>query len=85
VYRPDDKETSAMSVIHTFTSSSGSGLCAFTGDADGHRLPVRHGPWKHTGSVQPNRDLPHKLDRSTVETAIETHGFQMWRPRRPVD
>lgn len=74
-----------MSVIHTFTSSSGSGLCAFTGDADGHRLPVRHGPWKHTGSVQPNRDLPHKLDRSTVETAIETHGFQMWRPRRPVD
>lgn len=70
-----------MSVIHTFTSSNGSGLWAFAGDADGSRLPERHGPWKRMGTVQPNRDLPHKLDRSTVETAIETHGFQMWRQR----
>ncbi len=74
-----------MSVIHTFTSSNGSGLHAFTGDADGHRLPARHGPWKHMGKVLPNRDLPHKLDRSTVEAAIEAHGFQMWRPRRSAD
>jgi hypothetical protein len=71
-----------MPVIHTFTSTNGSGLSAFTGDSDGRQLPARHGPWKHMGSVQPNRDLPHKLDRSIVEAAIETHGFQMWRPRR---
>lgn len=74
-----------MSVIHTFASTNGSGLGAFTGDADGHRLPARHGPWKHTGSVPSHRDLPHKLDRSTVEAAIEAHGFQMWRPRRAAD
>lgn len=70
-----------MSVIHTFASTNGSGLHAFTADADGRRLPTRHGPWKHTSTVAPNRDLPHALDRSTVEAAIDVHGFQMWRPR----
>jgi len=74
-----------MSVIHTFTSTNGSGLGAFAGDADGSRLPERHGPWKHTSSVAAGRKLPHGLDRATVEAAIETQGFQLWRPRRAAD
>mgnify|MGYP001305607933 CR=1 FL=1 len=72
-----------MSVIHTFASTNGSGLHAFTDDADGGKLPARHGPWKHTGRVPAGRDLPYGLDRSTVETAIATHGFQMWRRQEP--
>ena len=74
-----------MSVIHTFASTNGSGLHAFTDDAEGRRLPVRHGPWKHTSRVPAGRDLPHGIDRGTVETAIESHGFQMWRPRKTED
>ncbi|MDK9697527.1 MAG: hypothetical protein OEL76_14170 [Siculibacillus sp.] len=71
-----------MSVIHTFSSTSGSGLCAFTDDAEGRKLPERHGPWKHTDRVPSSRDLPHGIDRGAVETAIELHGYQMWRPRK---
>lgn len=72
-----------MFVIHTFSSSNGSGLFAFTDEADGSRLPERHGPWKHVGVVSTTRSLPHGIDRKGVETAIEAHGFQMWRPRTP--
>lgn len=71
-----------MIVIHAFASTKGTGLRAFTGDADGHKLPERHGPWKHTGRILPNRELPFRADRSVVEAAIETQGFQMWRPGR---
>ena len=74
-----------MSVIHTFSSTNGSGLNAFAGDVDGLRLPARHGPWKHIGHVSAHRDLPHGLDRGTVEAAIETAGFQMWRLRKSED
>lgn len=71
-----------MSVIHTFSSTNGSGLHAFTGDAEGRKLPERHGPWKHTSRVPAGRDLPHGIDRNAVEVAIETHGFQMWRQQK---
>lgn len=71
-----------MYSIHTFTSSNGSGLSAFAGDADGTRLPERHGPWRRTGSTRYNQPLPHNIDRSMVESAIEEHGFQMWRAKR---
>ncbi len=74
-----------MSVIHTFSSTSGSGLQAFTDDPEGRCLPDRHGPWKHVGRVPAGRDLPHGLDRGTVETAIEARGFQMWRVRKSED
>lgn len=74
-----------MSVIHTFSSTNGSGLNAFTDDAEGRSLPPRHGPWKHIGRVGAGRDLPHGVDRGAVETAIEARGFQMWRVRKSED
>lgn len=70
-----------MSAIHNFTSAGSSGLNAFAGDAEGTRLPVRHGPWRHVGSVRRHQTLPHGIDRSLVESAIEEHGFQMWRAK----
>jgi hypothetical protein len=69
--------------IHTFSSTSGSGLFAFTDDAQGRNLPDRHGPWNHVGSTSTPRSLPHGVDRTVVEAAIEREGFQMWRPRKP--
>lgn len=72
-----------MSVIHTFSSTKGSGLFAFTEDAEGRNLPERHGPWKHVGMVSAKRSLPHGIDRNAVEAAIEKQGYQMWRPRPP--
>jgi hypothetical protein len=74
-----------MSVIHTFSSTNGSGLHACTDDPEGRSLPIRHGPWKHVGRVQAGRDLPHGLDRGTIEKAIEANGFQMWRIRKSED
>lgn len=71
-----------MFSIHTF--ANGSGLNAFAGDADGTRLPERHGPWRRIGSTRRNQALPHGIDRSMVESAIEEHGFQMWRAKAPV-
>jgi hypothetical protein len=76
------EELPSMSVIHTFSSSKGTELYAFTGDADGRLLPARHGPWMHVDSVPSNRTLPHGIDRKAVEAAIEAHGFQMWRLRK---
>lgn len=71
-----------MTTIHTFSSTGGSGLYAFTDDAKGDKLPDRHGPWKHVGSVTGARALPHGIDRKAVEAAIGKQGFQMWRPRK---
>lgn len=73
-----------MSAIHSFTSANGSGLCAFAGDAEGTRLPARHGPWRHVGSVRRHQSLPHGIDRSLVESAIEEHGFQMYRTKTTI-
>lgn len=73
-----------MTTIHTFSSTSGSGLFAFTDDAQGRNLPDRHGPWMHVGSVLARRSLPHGIDRKAVEAAIGREGFQMWRPRKPL-
>ncbi|MCE1236772.1 MAG: hypothetical protein LWW93_10490 [Hyphomicrobiales bacterium] len=72
-----------MTTIHIFSSTSGSGLFAFTAEAEGGNLPTRHGPWRHMARVPPNGALPHHIDREPVEDAIEKHGFQMWRPRVP--
>lgn len=72
-----------MTTIHIFSSTSGSGLFAFTGEAEGGNLPARHGPWRHMALVPPDGALPHHIERGPVETAIERHGFQMWRPRDP--
>ncbi len=74
-----------MTMIHTFSSTSGSGLFAFAGDAEGARLPARHGPWQHVGGVAAGEAMPHGIDRAAVETAIEAQGFQMWRRRETRD
>ena len=65
--------------LFIFKSETRSGLQAFSGDQSGNVLPKNHGPWTVTGVVGEGNALPHNISRSTIEEAIGTHGFQMWR------
>jgi hypothetical protein len=65
--------------FYIFKSEIRDRLCAFAGDPAGSRLPRNHGPWTATGIVGPNNAPPHNISRATVEQAIETEGFQLWR------
>jgi hypothetical protein len=71
-----------MNAIYTFASSSRQGLFAFAGDRTGTKLPERHGPWVRTGRVQPDEPPPHRLDRASIEDAIDQQGYQMWRIKK---
>ena len=68
-----------MAAIFTFESRVTPGVFAFAGDAVGSRLPPSHSPWAATGSFEADAPVPHRLDRETIETAIDGHGYQLWR------
>ncbi len=71
-----------MATIFKFSSSVTTGLFAFAGERSGARLPEKHGPWVSSGNVRPSEAVPHKLDRETIERAIDDHGYQLWRMRK---
>ena len=68
--------------FYIFKSETRKELQAFTSDPAGARLPKQHGPWTVTGIVGPTSAPPHNISRATVEKAIETAGFQMWRMKK---
>jgi hypothetical protein len=70
--------------IYVFKSETREGLRAFAGDPDVHQLPRQHGPWTATGVIGPDSIPPHKFSRATIEKAIDTDGFQLWRLRDKV-
>ncbi|KAB2855437.1 MAG: hypothetical protein F9K43_28300 [Bauldia sp.] len=72
-----------MATIYSFASSGRENLFAFAGDRSGTKLPERHGPWRPTGNIKGSEPLPHRLDRDTVEQAIDGPGFQLWRMKKP--
>jgi hypothetical protein len=82
--RPPERRQN-MPVIFKFASSATDGLFAFTGDRLGAKLPKKHGPWVSKGNVKPQQPIPHRLDRGTVESAIEERGYQMWRMKKRED
>jgi hypothetical protein len=71
-----------MAIIYKFASTGRENLFAFAGDRSGSKLPERHGPWRPTGNIKASEPLPHRLDRGTVERAIDDQGFQLWRMKR---
>src|SRR5882757_1836971 len=79
---PRFEKGSPMPVIYRFSSSVTTGLFAFAGDAEGSMLPEKHGPWETKGGIRPGEPIPHRLDRETVERAIDDHGFQLWRMKK---
>lgn len=70
--------------IYIFKSETTKDLHAFAGDAEGTRLPERHAPWRATGVVAAEAAPPHNLSRETIEEAIGTEGFQLWRLSKQV-
>ena len=66
-------------MIYMFESESREGLFAFAGDASGSQLPERHGPWRAAGDGKEPR--LSRVDRTTVEQAVQKDGFQLWRRR----
>ena len=71
--------------FYIFKSETRPGLCAFAADQRGSALPKNHGPWTATGIVGSASAPPHAISRDTIEKAIETHGFQMWRLAKKVE
>ena len=65
--------------IYIFKSETRKNLHAFAGGPDTSKLPERHGPWTVTGIIGPGNAPPHKISRTTIEKAIATEGFQLWR------
>ena len=71
--------------IYMFKSETTNALRAFAGDTAGTKLPKNHAPWTVIGVIAPDRMPPHKLSRKTIEAAIETEGYQLWRLSRNPD
>lgn len=65
--------------FYVFKSESTKDLRAFAGDVAGTKLPESHAPWTVTGVVAAEAAPPHNLSRETIEEAIESEGFQLWR------
>jgi len=65
--------------LYIFKSETTKHLRAFAGDEAGNKLPQHHAPWLVTGVVSAGAAPPHNLSRETIEEAIETEGFQLWR------
>lgn len=68
--------------IYIFKSETNADLHAFAGDPGGGTLPKNHGPWTATGIIGTASAPPHNISRDTIEEAIGTHGFQMWRTKK---
>jgi hypothetical protein len=65
--------------IYIFKSETTKESRAFAGDAGGTKLPESHAPWTVTGVIVDGKAPPHNLSRGTIEEAIQTQGFQLWR------
>jgi hypothetical protein len=68
--------------IYIFKSEKTKALRAFGGDPVGSKLPEDHAPWTLTGVIAADRPPPHNLSRKTIEKAIVTEGYQLWRLRK---
>jgi hypothetical protein len=65
--------------IFIFKSEARPDLRAFGGDLAGISLPSQFKPWRVVGAVAPNQELPYKISRVAVQTAIKDSGFQLFR------
>jgi hypothetical protein len=65
--------------LFIFESDANRGLRAFSGDVGGRSLPDQFAPWREIGTVRSEGAPPYNLSRDTIEKAISTHGFQLWR------
>ncbi|MCC7348908.1 MAG: hypothetical protein IT538_16080 [Variibacter sp.] len=69
--------------LFIFKSQKKPDLRAFASDRSGDTLPQQFAPWHATGVVRADMPGPHNLSRETIEEAIATQGFQLWRMKAP--
>ena len=74
-----DKDSSMR--IFMFTSATLADLHAFAGDETGTKLPQKYAPWGLTGVLAARQNPPHNFSRRTIEQALESTGFQLWRTK----
>lgn len=67
--------------IYMFTSQAKADLHAFAGDETGSKLPSKYAPWGLTGTLGTRATPPHNFPRRTIEQALATEGFQLWRTK----
>ncbi|HWM48990.1 MAG TPA: hypothetical protein VNR11_18975 [Xanthobacteraceae bacterium] len=65
--------------IFVFKSGAQGDLRAFTDDQVGSKLPEQFRPWLVTGAIAADSRPPHNFSRENIESAIQQHGFQLWR------
>jgi hypothetical protein len=75
----DNERRGGAMRIFIFKSETRPDLRAFGGDLAGALLPKQFSPWHAVGAIAPDQDPPFDLSRDTIETAINTQGFQLWR------
>jgi hypothetical protein len=69
--------------FYIFKSDANSSLRAFADELSGSKLPNQFRPWHVIGVVAPEKAPPHNFSRATIEQAISTCGFQLWRLKQP--
>ncbi len=65
--------------LFMFKSNKRQELHAFAGKSNGEQLPSKFGPWEAIGVVRPDEKPPHNFSRETIEQAITSEGFQLFR------
>jgi len=69
--------------LYMFASRIKPDLRAFAGEVSGEGLPEKYAPWDAKGVVGPEGAPPHGFSRATIEQAINSQGYQLWRTRTP--
>lgn len=70
--------------LYMFTSEA-SDLSAFSGDAEGSKLPAQFAPWTPAGFVENGASPPHNFSRFKIEGALKLVGFQLWRVKEKAE
>ncbi len=65
--------------IFMFSSGALADLHAFANDEAGSKLPAKYAPWGLTGTLSARQEPPHSFSRRTIEQALSTTGYQLWR------
>jgi hypothetical protein len=68
--------------IFMFRSDKAAGICGFSGESKGTALPAKFAPWTGFGVVRADQRMPHGFSRDTIEAAIDTEGYQLWREKK---
>lgn len=68
--------------LYMFRSTTQPQLSCFCRDPKGTDLPKKFAPWTAFGVIRPDQEPPRGLSRKSIESGIDTHGYQLWRTKK---